>query len=656
VETRDEIRDAFEIAGQMLLAPDELVESLQNGYTPERVEESHVLQRRLFLPARRRTRLSPSSLCVFRAAHRHGGFTYTFGLRDELLTGWTDAEKRWQTGFLQHHGVMGGAGAFDAHVEAHDQIHVLLGIHWSLDIDWRAFYVASRLSEALASYHYYFLDEMLEPRCPNHECLVDVTRILRLHACNDCQKPENLYFNLSPSRRRRVRRAALEYARQGRRFFRHELAQAADEAADGLTFVTRNVVNHVGNVSDSLHYVYHLFPLLRASAMEPYLASLARWQCEESLAGFVRRASTIALTLSGRPPETPGNWPVRLRWRRRLLVAQDVLLRISTVLAQEELGVRRLDSHVADGLRAIAEDAYAVAADCRAASEGVTDEEPNASIDWALHELFARLSDPGLAAADGTLHAGEMIAAVGYDLPFALEDRDPLDEPPVSDRDITRLGDSIAALVRVTFPRTSGLAQRLGRDRELATGFRGSRHRWLRTTRMELDGRTHEFDEFMQRFLAYVQSRAESGDDRDRAIAARAALEYELTRYRIDIAPDLVIAEAVEADARRRASGWSLPRTVRLVRSTLSLSALRTALEDDELQLPPETPVTYALTVREGKATLVELDPVSAEIVVRLRDGRVEEEAIAGAVDVRLARLAAVGVLAAPPALEVHPA
>jgi hypothetical protein len=616
-ETAEHIHEAFDVAVGTILEPEELAESLLASYSEEAVDRALAAQRRLLMPDRRRPRRSPASVAAFPAALRHGSFYYTFGLRDELLTGWTEADKRWQTGFIQHHGVVRAAGLYDGHVEIHDQLHAILGLHWYSSISWHAFYVASRLSEATASYHYFFLDEMFEPRCEQHEGLVDVTRILRMHACDACQREENLWFHLSSPRRDRRLRAALEYARQARLFFVHELRDAEQEIRGGLGFVARNPVNHVGNVTDSLRYAYYVFPVLASRGIEPYVDSLREWQVTSSLAEYVRRAAGVTRIVSARGVE-PDGWQARLPWRRRLLVAQDVLLRIGIVLGQHELGQREIDTATADALAAVAERAAAVARACGPASDGgACAEADTRDVDAALRSLFEELC--ALPTRTGEPELGRMIATVGYELELPLADADPATRR-APDGEPTRVTAALEQLLPTIYPRTFELVRLLGRGHELAERFRRSPFRWTRPVRSEADGRMPEFDELLQRFLLWLQHAAATNPEDEwlDALAAAAAVEYEFIRYRVETAPDLDVATPI-GESFAAAGPLRRPRRTRVVRSSYDRSRLKEAATAGEA--PVTTPCGYAMTIRNGRPRLLRVDPLVVALVEELESG-----------------------------------
>lgn len=622
------VGEAFAELERSIPEPNALVASLVGRCAPDAGVAAAVTRQRLLLPERRRPRLSPSSLACLEAALRHGSFYYTFGIRDELLTGWTAADRRWQTGFLQHHGVVRSVGNSDAHIEVHDQTHAMLGIAWWPGITLEQFVYASWISEGTASYHYYYTDAILEPRCADHAGLVDTTKILKLHTCDACNLPQNLFFNLGEEERRRMLQTAHEYARQATRFYRRELAEIRERIFHGVGPVTRNPTNLAGNLRDSLRYAYHLYPLLRNRQLAPYLESLRAWQRAPSLADFALRAGTLVAVMAGVSDYPGPHWERGLRWRRHLFVAQDILLRTGMLLAQGELGLRELTEPeravLADARDEAAEivDEIGDAADMRSALEP----DPPAALTRRIEGVFQGLAASG--EDDGGMRmAGLMAAATGYDLSLVLAATEPNAEALAASPDLTLFATSLTRLLRERLPRTMVLCDRAGLGRPLAEEFRCSLARWEATREPEIDGRCPAFDEQLQRIVTWLGRRPVAREGWAPVLAERARLEYRLLRYctwasvQSDVRPIYDPLMTSEPPLLRRAA------TAELVETTLDLRAAA-SVDDDP---PAPRAVTYALTMLDGRACMVELAPPMLAVLRIIGTGSFAEEQLVAA-------------------------
>jgi hypothetical protein len=604
--------DALKDFARRLPSPEAAVEALLEGYDHESLVRAHAARRRVLLPEPRRPRMSPSSLRVVSAAAAHGCFHAMAGPRHELLTTWTAEDERWQTGFVQQHGVVRAESGYDANVEVHDEIHAMLGFAWWPGISLEHFYAGARISEALASYHYYFFDELLEPRCEQHAAIVDPSKILRLHSCEDCQREENLLWNLSPARADQALTVAREYARQGAVFLRHELLELAEHILHGLGPVSRNPGNRVGNLSDSLRYSLYAHPWFTSRWLRPSVELLTSWQRFPTIPAFLAHGQRLIDIVTGaRAPSEDGPSATT----RGLFVAQDLALRLGTVLYQHETGQRALTPTTRERLDLALEDIASLGhvlltAVERHDGDGAALAPP--VVEQRLSEQFEAILEVPDVQQDGW-QLGDALASVGYRLDHVLG-TDGAQRDDRTDVTAAHHARGVARAVGAVLPKTAALVDQVpGAD--LWRAFTESADWWEPPMLPEWDGRRVDGDLLTQRFLHFLERRrAIEEPGWPEVVYERARLEYAGRRFSIRAAEDSDVREAMRTDAARYEN--ATPRVssaLELWTSPLVLGAIPDALTtQDAAAALVHPPATYAISAKADRVLTTALDPAIA--------------------------------------------
>lgn len=516
---------------------DEVLDRLVGGYDRNTVARGQRLGDQMLLPRPCRPRVSPSSLAVLGAAHDFGCFFAIAPLRAPLTLPVTE-DTRWQSGYLQQHIVVETASRADSNVEIHDLAHSMLGLMWWPSISRHNFYLASRLSEATAAYHYYFMDQVLEPRCETHSNIVDLARIWKFNICPDCNAERNYYFNLSPARQATARSVGLECIRQARAFYFAELKDIAAQAVDGVRFIERNPVNLAANAADALRYAHYTLPVLSHPRLDPYLAALRSWRKCGSFEEYLTRATRIIRILNGlsEPASAPAlQGGATLPGRRRLAVIEDLQLRLGLVLAQHDLGLRPLPPADAELLAACA----ARTASLASHPAGETDDE----VTGVFQQLASRPTQTSPAGDGGTLDAVRAVGAVGYDPVFAMRALPGAGKGNSgASTDFTHVVPMLADLVTGVLPRTSRYLRGAGTFNAVLAAFRDGQERWATVEPAPGDGLVPRDDKTVQRFLLLLNrlSREDTALARTAAVAAEiAAVEHEYARFQVRARADL---------------------------------------------------------------------------------------------------------------------
>ncbi|MGH9034247.1 MAG: hypothetical protein ACRD0O_00655 [Acidimicrobiia bacterium] len=575
------------------------------------IAEAPAIQLRMLQPLPARPRLSPSSLILSRLAHHRGCLYFTSGLREGLRSP-VELDHRWQTEYLQQHPVIQAAGPADANVETHDLLHAMLGVGWWPGISVEDFYVASRLSEAVAAYHYYFLDQVFEPRCAPHEAVVDLGRIWKFNCCNACNREDNLFFNLTPPRAAAARALALECALQGEAFLRHELAEIGRELSAGTGFIRRNPVNLADNAGDAFRYARYTHPFLAHQRMEPYLSALRPDQLAPSFAEYLFRAGRIVRAITG-TAAVADSAPDGLRFRRQTTVIQDLLLRLGTVLVQHDVGARPLGTATLRAVEEVVEDVSAIDL-TRGCRRGMLAPE--------VAGVFTRLAEePG----PETRPLFREIGAVGYDLWSAMTATPPPMAPGEgqAEPDVTHIEDQLLASLAPSWPRTVAYLGGQGLLGGVAAAFRSSPERWSRVEATEVDGRAPLFEALLQRVSRLVERMATEGQDGKADSLAVAAelgrVELEYLRYQVRSAPHLDMRGDPEVTGGTEHWVRLAPTTVFLP-SWLNIAAPEAHPPPAGVTGPQERPHLYVLSVAGDCTHLTRLGPEGVALRRELAD------------------------------------
>ena len=628
-------REALAVLETAIPSPEEVLERL-SAPALNSVRDAAATSLRMLQPLPVRPRLSPSSLVVARLASQGGCLYYSNGLRAELRpTAGTD--HRWKTEYLQHHPVIRAAGPVDSNLETHDLIHVLLGLLWWPGISQSDFYIASRLSEAVAGYHYYFLDQVLEPRCRQHEAIVDLGRIWKFHSCARCNKPENLALALSERRRNIARMIGLECARQGEAFLRHELEEIGRDLAAGVGFIRRNPVNFADNAGDAFRYAHYVHPFLSNPRMEPYVAILGSDQVCGSVEQYLLRATRVvqAMTaVSDSPLISPGHVAAgRLR-----TVIQDVLLRLGTVLVQHDGGARPLPPRTIAILEEVIEQARALGqaggsqdrsgAETQIVAEGVV-------------QLFIRLGAEERDGESETLLRD--IATTGYDLDLALGGGLSVQlGRAASGPDLTHIEERLLSVLAGSLPRTAAYLRRQGLAAPVAAAFRVSPERWSPPELAEVDGRFPWFDVLIQRLFRVIASLAAEGDRHETPSLAVALelgrVELDYLRYQVTSAPHLDLRDG-PVNAGSDALWVRLAPTAVWLPSWVDIAAPDGVGRGGDGVDAEQLPHVYVFSLAEGRTHLTRLGSEGHHLYRELSEARPWDIAAS-----RLAGLLAVSV------------
>lgn len=532
-------RELIDMVQKSIPAPEQVLDQLVHGYDAAAVARAQRAADRMLLPRPCRPRVSPSSLHVLVAAHDFGCFFQISPLRASLVPQ-VSKDERWQSGYLQQHMVVEAASGADSNVEVHDLVHSMLGLMWWPSISRHDFYLASRLSEATAAYHYYFLDQVLEPRCATHRNIVDLARIWKFNVCPDCNLERNRYYNLSTAQQHVARSVGLECIRQASAFYLTELEDIAAQAVDGVRFIERNPVNLAANAADALRYAHYMLPILAHPRLRPYLDAMQGWQKYSSYEAYLHRATAVIEILNGyRPSASEPRANGEVMWRRRNAVAQDLLLRIGIVLAQHDLELRALHPAEVELL----EGCVARTADL----ERNNGDTAHGELVRVFEALGSPVTEAGTGGGTARMDAVQTVAAVGYEPALALRAATAAgnETPPVPTADLAHVIPMLAVRVSSALPRTVRYLRGAGVYDSVLAAFRDGQERWASIDAAPGDGLVPHEDKIVQRFLLLLARISQASTE----LANAAEVAYEIGRVEHEYARFQVRAR-VDLDLR----------------------------------------------------------------------------------------------------------
>jgi hypothetical protein len=288
---------------------------------------------------------------------------------------------------------------------AHELLHGAVGFYWRPDLTRFELYVSARLGELVPVVHWYGLDEILRPRCPEH-----LHGGARREHCPDCDAAAAPYWTLRHDDA--ARDAARALAASSLEHFRAEWEACAHELARGTTRPTPR--GRLDASSDAIGYLMGHWPRVTAASFGEWVERFLRPGVDyhDRLGAYAERVAEVFAALVSGDLSVDHHAARALATRRAIHdLAYRALLVTEWVDDARYARARDLiDPHL-DALTDLSDALLAPAADLDACAEGA-----RASGRALLDALALAPFDAELGA-----HAG----ALGHDL-LATEDAAPL--------------------------------------------------------------------------------------------------------------------------------------------------------------------------------------------------------------------------------------